>query len=348
MIVTSALALGHPSSAMPIPQRPAMLSPTGNSALDSILGEAQALTQGMEATAQSLERQTQEAAQLKQQRDALNQNQAMWLASMKTSPLMANGASGGKMVASSPASMRSAALPASEPFVPSEVDQTKEIINGAYAEGQGIISQALAAGGGGTSTAMSNTVANPVPAPQITAMTSPIPSIPSVVPANGVPASGTGGFIHPLQGSKWTKTSDFSHSRVNPVTGKMRPHTGVDFGADAGTAIVAAKSGIVSFSNVKGGYGNCIEIKHDDGTETLYGHMLEPSPLKEGQVVVQGTQIGKVGSTGNSTGNHLHFEIKQGGVAVNPMNHLDQNASKENGTTVAQGSAKSKGKSKST
>lgn len=345
MTVTSALALGHPSSAMPIPQRPVMPamqmpSPTGNSALDSILGEAQALTQGMEATAQNLELQAQQAAQLKQRDEAFRKQQALLLASMPPSALMANGTSGSNTMAA----MRSAALPAS---VPTEVGDAKAAVTGAYAEGENIINQALAAGGGGTPMAMPNAVVNTVPAPQITAMTSPMPSIPSVAPANGVtptPSSGTGGFIHPIKG-KWRKTSDFSHSRVNPVTGKVRPHTGVDFGADAGTPIVAAMAGTVSFSGPKGGYGNTIIIDHN-GKQTLYAHMLKPSPLQKGQVVAQGDPIGEVGSTGNSTGNHLHFEIKEGGVAVDPMNYLGQNASKENGTQVAQAPAKSKGKDK--
>ncbi len=351
MTVTSALALGHPSSAMPIPQRPVMPamqmpSPTGNSALDSILGEAQALTQGMEATAQNLELQAQQAAQLKQRDEAFRKQQALLLASMPPSALMANGTSGSNTMAA----MRSAALPAS---VPTEVGDAKAAVTGAYAEGENIINQTLAAGGGGTPMAMPNAVVNTVPAPQITAMTSPMPSIPSVAPANGVtppPSSGTGGFIHPLQGSKWRKTSDFSHARVNPVSGQVRPHTGTDFGAPRKTPIVAAMAGTVSFSGPKGGYGNTIIIDHPNGMQTLYAHMFEPSPLKKGQVVAQGAPIGGVGSTGNSTGDHLHFEIKKHDgekyVAVNPMNYLGQNASKEKGTQVAQAPAKSKGNDK--
>jgi murein DD-endopeptidase MepM/ murein hydrolase activator NlpD len=314
------------------------------------LGEAKFLTASIQADAGIQAQQAQQAAQLKQQqqqRDALNQNQAMWLASMPQSALMANGASGGNTGASLPASMRSAALPASEPFVPSEVDQTKEIINGAYAEGQGIISQALAAGGGGAPTAMPN---NTVPAPQITAMTSPPPSMPSVAPANGVPASGTEEISHPLRGVG-TKTSGFGN-RTHPVTGQHKHHNGTDFAAPAGTPIFPAWPGTVSYKGEKGGYGNTIIIDHPNGMQTLYAHMLKPSPLQKDQVVAQGTQIGEVGSTGLSTGNHLHFEIKKHDgekyVAVDPVNYLGQNASKEKGTQVAQAPAKSKGKSKST
>ncbi len=116
-------------------------------------------------------------------------------------------------------------------------------------------------------------------------------------------------------------TSSFSPARVNPVTGILKAHTGVDIGAAYGTAVMAAAGGTVKYSGWNGGYGNCIIIDHGGGRSTLYGHMSSLS-ASVGQTVSAGQTIGRVGSTGNSTGPHLHFEILINGSAVDPMQYF--------------------------
>ncbi len=98
-------------------------------------------------------------------------------------------------------------------------------------------------------------------------------------------------------------------------------HGGVDIGANYGTNVLASKSGTVLISRWYGGYGYCVVIQHDYGNLTLYGHMSRLL-CSEGQQVSQGQVIGLVGSTGNSTGPHIHFEIRENGVKVNPLNYL--------------------------
>lgn len=103
---------------------------------------------------------------------------------------------------------------------------------------------------------------------------------------------------------------------------KSRPtHSGIDYAANYGTKIKAFKAGIVIRASWYGGYGNCIEIKHENGLVTRYGH-CSGFNVKVGQHVSQGQVIGFVGSTGNSTGNHLHFETIINGVHYNPLNYI--------------------------
>ena len=108
-------------------------------------------------------------------------------------------------------------------------------------------------------------------------------------------------------------------SRYGMRNGRM--HTGVDFAAPAGTKIYAWKSGKVIQACWSGGYGNFIVIQHNDGTISRYAH-CSGYACSKGDVVSQGEVIGYVGTTGNSTGNHLHFEIKKNGNFVNPLNYL--------------------------
>lgn len=100
-----------------------------------------------------------------------------------------------------------------------------------------------------------------------------------------------------------------------------RMHTGVDFAAPAGTHIYAWKDGTVIQASWSGGYGNFVVIQHNDGTVSRYGH-LSGYACSAGQEVSEGQVIGYVGTTGHSTGNHLHFEIKINGDFVNPLNYL--------------------------
>ncbi len=116
--------------------------------------------------------------------------------------------------------------------------------------------------------------------------------------------------------------------RVHPIFGNHRLHTGTDLSAAQGTPIVAAYSGRVALSDILGGYGVTVVLQHDErSAQTLYGHMSEVF-VKSGEWVEQGTVIGRVGSTGNSTGPHLHFEYRQrtadGWVAVNAGELLNQ------------------------
>ncbi len=99
--------------------------------------------------------------------------------------------------------------------------------------------------------------------------------------------------------------------RTHPITGNARMHTGTDIGAPLGTPVVAAMAGRVLLSDFLGGYGMTIALEHSDGTQqTLYGHLSEIF-VKPGELIQQGAVIGRVGNTGNSTGPHLHFELRQ-------------------------------------
>lgn len=98
-------------------------------------------------------------------------------------------------------------------------------------------------------------------------------------------------------------------------------HTGLDIAASLGTSITAAASGTVSYAGWKGSYGKLAVITHENGIQTYYGH-CNALYVTAGQTVAQGQTIAAVGSTGNSTGPHLHFEIRVNGVAYNPQNYL--------------------------
>jgi len=99
--------------------------------------------------------------------------------------------------------------------------------------------------------------------------------------------------------------------RSHPITGDARMHSGTDIGAPMGTPVIAALAGRVLLSDFLGGYGMTIALEHSDGTQqTLYGHLSEIF-VKPGEMIQQGAVIGRVGSTGNSTGPHLHFELRQ-------------------------------------
>ena len=128
-----------------------------------------------------------------------------------------------------------------------------------------------------------------------------------------------GMFLWPT--TSWYITSHFSPNRVNPVTGVLRPHTGTDIGASHGEPVWAAKGGRVIMAEYNGGYGNCVIIDHGNGVKTLYGHM-SALLVSQGVTVTQGQQIGRVGSTGNSTGPHLHFEVLIDGTPVDPMQYF--------------------------
>lgn len=130
---------------------------------------------------------------------------------------------------------------------------------------------------------------------------------------------GTGIFTWPLPGYHRI-TSDYGW-RYHPILHEYRMHTGIDIAAPKGTKIVAADSGKVIYQGYMGGYGNVIIVDHGNGKSTLYAHM-SAFTASEGQMVTKGEQIGKVGSTGWSTGPHLHFEVRINGSPVNPWSYL--------------------------
>ncbi len=100
-------------------------------------------------------------------------------------------------------------------------------------------------------------------------------------------------------------------------------HTGIDIAAPAGTIIRATAPGVVVTSGWMGGYGNAVRIKHKFGYETIYGHMRQTAVVK-GAKVRKGDRIGYVGMTGNSTGNHCHYEIRLGGIPINPYPYMSR------------------------
>lgn len=119
---------------------------------------------------------------------------------------------------------------------------------------------------------------------------------------------------------EFSRVSSGFGGRVHPIFKNWRAHTGVDFAAPKGTRIWATADGTVEFVGVKGGYGNCLEIRHSGGITTLYAHLSGfAKGLKRGVRVQQGESIGFVGATGFATGPHLHYEFKISGIHQDPM-----------------------------
>lgn len=118
-----------------------------------------------------------------------------------------------------------------------------------------------------------------------------------------------------------TRMSSTFGNRKDPFTGGRAFHAGIDFPAPKGTVVLSAGYGKVTFVGEKSGYGNLVEITHSTGLVTRYGH-LSAFLVKEGQIVDTGTPIARVGSTGRSTGPHLHFEVRLGDAAVDPSKYL--------------------------
>ncbi len=109
--------------------------------------------------------------------------------------------------------------------------------------------------------------------------------------------------------------------RNSPFSSRREFHKGLDIKAKAGTSITCPAKGTVSFSGWDGAYGNSIVISHGNGITTRYAHM-QKLLVKDGQFVQRGEAIGAMGSSGRSTGPHLHYEVRLGGVPVNPMRYI--------------------------
>lgn len=124
-----------------------------------------------------------------------------------------------------------------------------------------------------------------------------------------------------LPAPSYTRISSYYGYRIHPITGTNKMHTGVDFAAPSGTPCVAGNSGTVIYSGWYSGYGNTVIIDHGGGISSLYAHN-SALLVSKGQYVTKGQQIAKIGSTGNSTGPHCHFEIRVNGKHTNPMSYL--------------------------
>ena len=110
---------------------------------------------------------------------------------------------------------------------------------------------------------------------------------------------------------------------MNPYTGAVAMHDGLDLGSGCSTPIVAASAGTVEYVGRYGGYGNYVRIDHGGGVKTAYGHIVDGGfRVSPGQQVGAGALVALVGSTGNSTGCHLHFETHVGGGTVNPVGFM--------------------------
>ena len=121
----------------------------------------------------------------------------------------------------------------------------------------------------------------------------------------------------PLQFAK--VTSHFG-TRFHPILRRWRQHTGIDYGAPTGTPVSAIADGTVTMARWNGGYGNFVRVRHAGGLVSCYGHLSRyGAGVKSGRSVRQGQTVGYVGTTGLSTGPHLHFEVRRGGKAVNPL-----------------------------
>jgi murein DD-endopeptidase MepM/ murein hydrolase activator NlpD len=110
-------------------------------------------------------------------------------------------------------------------------------------------------------------------------------------------------------------------SRSDPFSGQRAFHAGVDFAGPPGSRVITTGPGVVSFSGYKNGYGNVVEVTHPTGYVTRYGHNSR-NLVREGQTVQKGDEIAVIGSTGRSTGTHVHFEVERDGSKLNPMRYL--------------------------
>jgi murein DD-endopeptidase MepM/ murein hydrolase activator NlpD len=162
------------------------------------------------------------------------------------------------------------------------------------------------------------TAANVAPRSSTVAYDFQLASVLPQIPFTGTLAyGGDGGMIFPL--SMPARISSVFGWRTHPISGDQRFHAGTDLAAPMGTPVVAAAEGTVQNANWMGGYGLTVTVNHASAQQTLYAHLSELF-VQPGQRVEKGTVIGRVGSTGNSTGPHLHFEVRhlkpEGWVAV--------------------------------
>lgn len=146
------------------------------------------------------------------------------------------------------------------------------------------------------------------------------PKIPAIAPSTGPQALGSAGgaaatgagLLAPVSGPV---TSGFGVDRGD------HKHAGLDYGVPTGTPVGAAKAGTVTLAGTSGGYGLRVDVDHGGGLSTRYAH-LSRIDVRVGQAVAAGSTLGLSGSTGESTGTHVHFEVRQGGIAKDPVGYL--------------------------
>ena len=124
----------------------------------------------------------------------------------------------------------------------------------------------------------------------------------------------------PVRSGYITSTFGF---RKDPFRGRSAFHKGVDFAGKIGSPVISVADGVVAFSGKQSGYGNVVEVRHANGLVTRYGH-CQKRLVVEGDIVEQGQTIATLGSSGRSTGPHVHFEVLVGGKQVNPLNYIDR------------------------
>ncbi|HEX3765039.1 MAG TPA: peptidoglycan DD-metalloendopeptidase family protein [Kofleriaceae bacterium] len=166
-------------------------------------------------------------------------------------------------------------------------------------------------------------VAHPPPAPGTSAIATSVAATAPHAPAVGSAAApGAPQFLVPVSG----RPSSGYGLRTDPIHGGTVNHPGFDLAAATGTEVAAAARGTVVHAGPAGTYGNLVTLRHDNGFETRYAHLSEVD-VKVGDVVEAGAELGKVGTTGYSTGPHLHFEVRHDGQAIDPAPLLPLNRS---------------------
>lgn len=168
-------------------------------------------------------------------------------------------------------------------------------------------------------------VALPARAPAIRPLDATLSAHSPALPTPGLPAPAAPGaprFLVPVAG----RPSSGYGLRADPIHGGTVNHPGFDLAAATGTEVAAAARGTVVHAGPAGTYGNLVTLRHDDGFETRYAHLSEVD-VKVGDVVEAGAELGKVGTTGYSTGPHLHFEVRHDGQPIDPAPLLPLNSS---------------------
>jgi hypothetical protein len=128
-------------------------------------------------------------------------------------------------------------------------------------------------------------------------------------------------LVRPVPTADFARSSGFG-VRLDPFTGRYAFHPGVDFAGPKGAMVHATAPGTVVFAGLRGGYGRMVEINHGFGIHTRYGHLSKIS-VKTGEKVTKGETIGRVGSTGRSTGPHVHYEVLYDNTVKNPRNFIE-------------------------
>jgi murein DD-endopeptidase MepM/ murein hydrolase activator NlpD len=146
-------------------------------------------------------------------------------------------------------------------------------------------------------------------------------------------------YFSPPFDFSWTDYMSSGYGwRVHPISNDKKLHDGVDIAVAAGTPVSAVQNGVVTFAGVNGGYGNCVIIEDGEGLKSLYGHLSVIS-VANGQKITHGDKIGEVGSTGNSTGPHLHLSVYKDGVNLNPLFFVDPGKGGMGGNGIDPGDA---------